>query len=105
MTAVARFLLALYLSLHPWAPPPPLGGPWAVLRQCESGGRYNTVFTTGEPYGGAYQFETGTWRAHNHDYAYAYLAPYWVQDWEAYHLWLERSRFPWPTCGLVAFGA
>jgi hypothetical protein len=81
-------------------PPPPLSGKWLTLRLCESGGRYDE--RAGEPGGGAYQFAPATWRAHNHDYAYAADAPYWVQDWQAYHLWLERGRYPWPVCGIRA---
>jgi hypothetical protein len=48
------------------------------LRQCESGGNYQT--NTGNGYYGAYQFSASTWNSLNTGYARADLAPPGVQD-------------------------
>ena len=76
----------------------------ARLRQCESGGNYRIVSSSGA-YRGAYQFHRGTWNsvAKRH---YPHLAgvdpaaasPY-DQDRMARALWSEQGRSPWPHCG------
>lgn len=54
-------------------------GSWLQkLRQCETGGNYQT--NTGNGYYGAYQFSTSTWNSLNTGYPRADLAPPSVQD-------------------------
>jgi len=78
------------------AVPPPAGGVWEALRNCEAGGNY--AANTGNGYYGAYQFSAPTWRSMNTGYAYAHEAPYWVQDDAARRL-QERSGWgQWPAC-------
>ena len=104
------FATAVFLQGLPavtvWRPPPPLGGRFAVLRQCESTDNYG-IRSPGEPDGGAYQWAPKTWRsfvdaATLRNYPTPADAPYWVQDWWTFHLWLAQGRYPWPHCGLVA---
>ncbi|MGI9602378.1 MAG: transglycosylase family protein [Acidimicrobiales bacterium] len=76
----------------------------ARLRQCESGGNYSIVSSTGR-YRGAYQFSRSTWNsvAGRH---YNWLvgvdpaaAPWYWQDAMARALYSERGAQPWPVCG------
>ena len=76
----------------------------ARLRQCESGGDYGIVSSSGA-YRGAYQFSRATWNSvsgrHFPKYAGvdpAQAAPK-VQDAMARALFTERGRSPWPVCG------
>jgi len=76
----------------------------AQLRQCESGGNYAIVSSSGA-YRGAYQFSRTTWNAvaGRHFPKYngvdpAQAAPK-VQDAMARALFSERGRSPWPVCG------
>jgi hypothetical protein len=78
------------------APPTsPLGGVWAELRQCESGGNYAT--DTGNGYYGAYQFSAATW----HGLGFTGLpsqAPPAVQDEAAVELQARSGWGQWPAC-------
>jgi hypothetical protein len=84
----------------PPAPPPPpptspLGGAWAELRQCESGGNY--AIDTGNGYYGAYQFSAATW----HGLGLTGLpsqAPPAVQDQAAVELQARSGWGQWPAC-------
>ncbi|WP_419918029.1 transglycosylase family protein [Candidatus Poriferisocius sp.] len=76
---------------------------WEQLRQCESGGNYQTLNPAG-PYLGAYQFLQSTWNgvAERH---YPHLvgvdprnATPTDQDRMAYRLHEERGWQPWPAC-------
>lgn len=76
----------------------------ARLRQCESGGNYRIVSSSGA-YRGAYQFHRSTWNAvANRHYPHlagvdpAAASPY-DQDRMARALWSEQGRSPWPHCG------
>jgi hypothetical protein len=80
------------------------GGGWAALRQCESGGNYSAVSSSGA-YRGAYQFSRSTWnsvasRHHPHlvgvDPAAAAPAD---QDAMAMSLFRMSGSSPWPHCG------
>ena len=73
----------------------PLGGVWAELRQCESGGNY--AIDTGNGYYGAYQFSAATW----HGLGFAGLpnqAPPAVQDEAAVELQARSGWGQWPAC-------
>lgn len=92
----------------PAAPAPTPGGPsaaqWAALRNCESGGNYGAVSSSGA-YRGAYQFSQGTW-----DLVARSAAPGLVgtdpaaaspaqQDAMAAALYARSGASPWPHCG------
>lgn len=72
-----------------------LGGAWAALRQCESGGSYEK--NTGNGYYGAYQFDIGTW-ANYGGYRIPSDAPPAVQDAKAMDTQARRGWSPWPAC-------
>ncbi len=81
-----------------------MGGGWAALRRCESGGNYSAVSSSGA-YRGAYQFSRSTWnavarRSHPHlvgvDPAAAAPAD---QDAMAMSLYRSSGSGPWPHCG------
>ena len=81
-----------------------MGGGWAALRRCESGGNYGAVSATGT-YRGAYQFSRSTWNAvaaRSHprlvgvDPAAAAPAD---QDAMAMSLYRSSGSRPWPHCG------
>ena len=79
----------------PGPPTSPLGGVWAELRQCESGGNY--AIDTGNGYYGAYQFSATTW----HGLGFAGLpnqAPPAVQDEAAVELQARSGWGQWPAC-------
>ncbi len=79
----------------PAPPASPLGGVWAELRQCESGGNYAT--DTGNGYYGAYQFSAATW----HGLGFTGLpsqAPPAVQDQAAVELQARSGWGQWPAC-------
>ena len=79
----------------PAPPPSPLGGVWAELRQCESGGDY--AIDTGNGYYGAYQFSAATW----HGLGFTGLpnqAPPAVQDEAAVELQARSGWGQWPAC-------
>lgn len=82
-------------------PAPPPGGPseeqWATLRNCESGGNYQSVSRSGT-YRGAYQFSMGTWAGVGGvgDPAAASKAN---QDLRAKILYSRSGSNPWPVCG------
>jgi hypothetical protein len=75
--------------------PPPLGGVWLELRDCESGDNYQT--NTGNGFYGAYQFAAATWSGLGLP-GLASDAPYWVQDEAAQRLQAEYGWQPWPAC-------
>jgi len=73
----------------------PLGGVWAELRQCESGGNY--TIDTGNGYYGAYQFSASTW----HGLGFSGLpnqAPPATQDTAAVELQARSGWGQWPEC-------
>jgi ferric-dicitrate binding protein FerR (iron transport regulator) len=81
-----------------------MGGGWAALRRCESGGNYGAVSASGT-YRGAYQFSRSTWnavaaRSYPHlvgvDPAAASPAD---QDAMALALYRSSGASPWPHCG------
>ncbi len=73
----------------------PLGGVWAALRSCESGGNYLT--DTGNGYYGAYQFSLGTWQGLGFS-GLPSQAPPALQDQAAMRLETLRGWSPWPVC-------
>lgn len=81
-----------------------MGGSWAALRRCESGGDYGAVSANGT-YRGAYQFSRSTWnavasRSHPHLVGVdpAAAAPS-DQDAMAMSLYRSSGSNPWPHCG------
>lgn len=85
------------------APPSPpassnLATDFAELRQCESGGNYQT--NTGNGYYGAYQFAESTWLSLGYS-GYPNQAPPAVQDQAAERLQAEDGWGPWPACSAM----
>jgi hypothetical protein len=84
------------------------GGPsdavLARLRNCESGGNYRAVNSSGA-YRGAYQFSRQTWNNVARGFLPAYVgvdpagAPPYIQDAMARVLWMTSGRSQWPICG------
>lgn len=81
------------------------GGPWALLRDCESGGDYTAVQPDG-PGRGAYQFDQPTWDGIARHLGRADLVgvlPHTAapadQDTAALQLYDESGAVPWPHCG------
>jgi hypothetical protein len=75
--------------------PPPAGGLWLELRDCESGDNYQA--NTGNGYYGAYQFSWPTWV----DLGYPGRPdqePYWMQDQAAQRLEAMDGWNQWPSC-------
>jgi hypothetical protein len=75
--------------------PPTIGGVWAGLRGCESGGNY--AENTGNGYYGAYQFSLSTW----HGLGFTGIpsdAPPAVQDAGAQRLQARSGWGQWPGC-------
>ncbi|HXR21550.1 MAG TPA: transglycosylase family protein, partial [Acidimicrobiales bacterium] len=75
--------------------PPPAGGLWLELRECESGDNYQA--DTGNGYYGAYQFSWATWV----DLGYPGRPdqePYWMQDEAAQRLEAMDGWGQWPSC-------
>ena len=82
--------------LPPASPPPsPLGGVWAELRRCESGGDYAT--DTGNGYFGAYQFSATTWHGLGFTGLPDDAAPAF-QDEAAVALQARSGWGQWPAC-------
>jgi len=79
--------------------PPPLftdpNDPFVRLKQCESGGDYET--NTGNGYYGAYQYDLRTWNNYR-GYERPDLAPANVQDAKAQETHSERGWSAWPAC-------
>jgi Transglycosylase-like domain len=75
--------------------PPPAGGVWLELRDCESGDNYQE--DTGNGFYGAYQFAASTWSGLGLP-GLASDAPYWLQDEAAQRLQAEDGWSPWPAC-------
>lgn len=82
----------------------PSADEWAALRQCESGGDYSIVSSSGR-YRGAYQFARSTWDsvAEYHDPSLVGVDPAHAsradQDAMASALYDEQGAGPWPVCG------
>ena len=76
----------------------PAGGVWASLRQCESGGNYQT--DTGNGYYGAYQFSLQTWWGLGFSGLPNQASPA-VQDRAAHLLESLRGWSPWPVCSVT----
>ena len=75
--------------------PPPAGGLWLELRDCESGDNYQE--DTGNGFYGAYQFSWPTWV----DLGYPGRPdqePYWMQDQAAQRLEAMDGWSQWPSC-------
>ena len=82
----------------PASPPgsgPPIGGVWAGLRQCESGGNYSD--NTGNGYYGAYQFSLSTWHGLGFPGLPSNASPA-VQDQAAQKLQARSGWGQWPAC-------
>jgi len=77
------------------AHPPPAGGVWLQLRECESGDNYQS--DTGNGYYGAYQFSWQTWASLGYP-GRPDLEPYWMQDQAAERLESQYGWGQWPTC-------
>jgi hypothetical protein len=73
----------------------PVGGAFAALRQCESGGNY--AEDTGNGFYGAYQFSESTWEHLGHS-GYPNHAPPAEQDAAAERLEAEAGWSQWPAC-------
>ena len=81
-----------------------MGGGWAALRRCESGGNYRAISANGT-YRGAYQFSSSTWNSvasrnlpHLVGVDPAAAAPA-DQDAMALALFRSSGSGPWPHCG------
>lgn len=72
-----------------------IGGVWAGLRQCESGGNYSD--NTGNGYYGAYQFSLATWQGLGYS-GLPSSAPPAVQDQAAQKLQARSGWGQWPAC-------
>lgn len=68
----------------------------AQLRQCEAGGRYDAVSSSGT-YSGAYQYDDRTWNGYG-GYRRAGDAPPAIQDQKATETYQSRGWQPWPSC-------
>jgi len=75
--------------------PPPAGGVWLELRECESGDNYQA--DTGNGFYGAYQFAWSTWTELGYS-GRPDQAPYWLQDEAAQKLEAMEGWAPWPAC-------
>ncbi len=86
------------------APPGPSAEEWAALRNCESGGDYSIVSSSGR-YRGAYQFARTTWDsvAERNNPSLVGVDPARAspaeQDAMALGLYREAGAGPWPVCG------
>jgi resuscitation-promoting factor RpfB len=113
-------IIAAKLAQAAAAPPPPpapapappavnggggAGGPWAALRQCESGGNY--AQKANPTYRGAYQFSRQTWDSTMRRLGGSYTAyigvdpadaPPAVQDAAAMNLQASGGWGQWPAC-------
>jgi hypothetical protein len=73
----------------------PLGGAWAQLRNCESGGNYTE--NSGNGYYGAYQFSLSTWNSLGLGGVPSQAAPA-AQDAAAVRLQVRAGWRSWPMC-------
>ena len=71
------------------------GDVWALLRACESGGRYNV--NSGNGFYGAYQFHPRTWRGLGYP-GLPHQAPPEMQDEAARKLQARSGWGQWPVC-------
>lgn len=69
--------------------------PWAALRKCESGGRYE--LNTGNGFYGAYQFSASTWQRLGFS-GYPHDASPATQDTAAKRLQAKSGWGQWPAC-------
>jgi hypothetical protein len=98
--AAARAAAASAAAAQAAAPPPAsagsgAGGPWAALRNCESGGNYSE--NTGNGYYGAYQFSLSTWQGLGYS-GYPNQASPAEQDTAAAALQARSGWGQWPSC-------
>jgi len=68
-----------------------------AIKQCESGGDYSAVSSSGT-YRGAYQFDYATWQAVGGSGDPAAASPA-EQDMRAQMLYEQSGSSPWPVCG------
>ena len=68
-----------------------------AIRQCESGGNYQAVSSSGT-YRGAYQFDQQTWESVGGTGDPAAASPQ-EQDARAAQLQAQSGNSPWPNCG------
>jgi hypothetical protein len=73
------------------------GDAWAKLRNCESGGNYQAISSSGK-YRGAYQFDQRTWEAVGGVGDPVDASPE-EQDLRARILYSRSGNRPWPVCG------
>jgi glycine/D-amino acid oxidase-like deaminating enzyme len=73
------------------------GSSLAAIRQCESGGDYSAVSSSGT-YRGAYQFDQATWESMGGTGDPAAASPA-EQDMRAQMLYEQSGSSPWPVCG------
>lgn len=111
--AANRYALAVYARLADWhaveenaealaaaGAPAGTGGlsaTLAAIRQCESGGDYSAVSSSGT-YRGAYQFDHATWQSVGGSGDPAAASPA-EQDLRAQMLYDRAGSSPWPVCG------
>ena len=76
----------------------PLGGAWAQLRNCESGGNYTE--NSGNGYYGAYQFSLSTWESLGLGGLPSQAAPA-AQDAAAIRLQVRAGWRSWPMCSWI----
>ena len=77
-----------------------MGGKWAALRQCESGGNYRAINPAG--YYGAYQFDLGTWQSVGGSGRPDLASPA-EQDMRAQLLFNSRGWQPWECAYILGF--
>ena len=76
----------------------PLGGVWAQLRKCESGGNYSE--NSGNGYYGAYQFALSTWSSLGLGGLPSQASPA-IQDIAAIRLQTRAGWRSWPMCSWI----
>ena len=108
--AARRYAIAVFARLADWnaaqeyaeaiaAAQPSVSGNshLAAIRQCESGGDYSAVSSSGT-YRGAYQFDQATWEGVGGTGDPAAASPA-EQDMRAQMLYEQSGSSPWPVCG------
>jgi hypothetical protein len=95
--AISRDRLASARAIAPSVDDAGGGDAWAKLRNCESGGNYQAVSSSGK-YRGAYQFDQRTWEAVG-GVGDPVDASAEEQDLRARILYSRSGSRPWPVCG------